>query len=386
MKKLNIGMIGFGFMGKAHSNAWKNAPIFFDLPYEPIMKVVCGRHKEPLQDFANKWGWEQIETDWSIVLERDDIDIIDICVPTHLHHEIAIAASKAGKHIFCEKPHALNFEQSKEMYEAVIVSGVKHYLNHNYRKCPAVMLAKQFIDEGKIGRIFQWRGAYLQDWIIDPNFPLTWHLRKETAGAGPQNDLNSHSVDLARYLVGEIKSVMGLTTTFIKERPLAEGVEEKAFSATSTSKKMGKVTVDDAASMLVEFENGAIGSFEASRFANGRKNYNSFEIYGDNGSLIFNLERMNEIQFFSKEDPSYAQGFRTILVTEAEHPYIKNWWPPGHIIGYEHEFIHSVVEFINSFAENKLAEPNFYDGMKVMQVLEAGLESSRTGKKIILSE
>ncbi|MCK5280159.1 MAG: Gfo/Idh/MocA family oxidoreductase, partial [Cyclobacteriaceae bacterium] len=293
---------------------------------------------------------------------------------------------KAGKHIFCEKPHALNFEQSKEMYEAVIVSGVKHYLNHNYRKCPAVMLAKQFIDEGKIGRIFQWRGAYLQDWIIDPNFPLTWHLRKETAGAGPQNDLNSHSVDLARYLVGEIKSVMGLTTTFIKERPLAEGVEEKAFSATSTSKKMGKVTVDDAASMLVEFENGAIGSFEASRFANGRKNYNSFEIYGDKGSLIFNLERMNEIQFFSKEDPSYAQGFRTILVTEAEHPYIKNWWPPGHIIGYEHEFIHSVVEFINSFAENKLAEPNFYDGMKVMQVLEAGLESSRTGKKIILSE
>ncbi|MCK5104169.1 MAG: Gfo/Idh/MocA family oxidoreductase, partial [Cyclobacteriaceae bacterium] len=235
-------------------------------------------------------------------------------------------------------------------------------------------------------RIFQWRGAYLQDWIIDPNFPLTWHLRKETAGAGPQNDLNSHSVDLARYLVGEIKSVMGLTTTFIKERPLAEGVEEKAFSATSTSKKMGKVTVDDAASMLVEFENGAIGSFEASRFANGRKNYNSFEIYGDKGSLIFNLERMNEIQFFSKEDPSYAQGFRTILVTEAEHPYIKNWWPPGHIIGYEHEFIHSVVEFINSFAENKLAEPNFYDGMKVMQVLEAGLESSRTGKKIILSE
>lgn len=381
MKRLNIGMIGYMFMGKAHSNAWKNASNFFDLPYEPTLKVVCGRHKAPLKEFANKWGWEEIETDWKNVIERDDIDVIDICVPTYLHHEIAIAASKAGKHIFCEKPLALNYPQAKEMYEAVKATGVMHFLNHNYRKCPAVMLARQFIDEGKIGRIFHWRGAYLQDWIIDPNFPLTWHLRKETAGAGAHNDLNSHSVDLARYLIGDIKSVMGLSSTFINERPLPEGAEV-AFSAKSTNTKMGEVTVDDATSMLVEFENGAVGSFEASRFANGRKNYNTFEIYGEKGSICFNLERMNEIEFYSSEDPGNAQGFRTILVTEGEHPYIQNWWPPGHIIGYEHEFIHTAVEFMNSIAENKLAEPNFYDGMKAMQVLEAGLESSRTGRKI----
>ena len=217
MKKLNVGMIGYKFMGKAHSNAWKQAPHFFDVDVEPVLKVACGRHAGPLREFADRWGWEEIETDWQNVVKRDDIDIIDISVPTHLHHDIAVAAAKAGKHIFCEKPIALSYEQAREMYEAAEENGIKHYLNHNYRRCPAVQLAKKLIDDGKIGRIFHWRGAYLQSWIVDPNFPLTWHLQKETAGSGPHGDLNSHSVDLARFLVGDIKRVYCITANLIQE-------------------------------------------------------------------------------------------------------------------------------------------------------------------------
>ena len=384
MKQLNIAMIGYQFMGKAHSNAWISAPLFFDLDCQPVLKVVCGRHREPLVKFADNWGWQEIETDWKKVVERDDIDIIDISVPTYLHHDIVIEAAKSGKHIFCEKPLALDYQQAKEMYDIVQQAGVTHYLNHNYRKCPAVMLAKKMIEDGKMGRIFHWRGAYLQDWIIDPNFPLTWHLKKETAGAGPHNDLNSHSVDLARYLIGEIKSVTAMTSTFIKERPLPEEGGEAAFNSKTESKNKGEVTVDDAAFMIVEFENGALGSFEASRFALGRKNYNYFEIYGSKGSLIFNLERMNELQYFSNEDPDCCQGFRTIQTTDGSHPYMDHWWPAGHIIGYEHEFIHSVVEFLEAIANQTTPEPNIYDGMKTMQVLTAGLESAKTGEKIMI--
>jgi len=382
MKQLNVGMIGYQFMGKAHSNAWLKTPLFFDAKYKPVLKAVCGRHKEPLQAFADRWGWQEVETDWRKIIERDDIDIIDIVAPTYLHHDIVIQAAQAGKHIFCEKPLALNFKQAQEMYQAVKDAGIIHYLNHNYRKCPAILLAKQLIDQGKLGTIFHWKGEYLQDWIVDPNFPLTWHLKKETAGSGSHNDLNSHSVDLARFLVGDIKSVTAMTTNFVKERPLPDDTGEGAFNSKTQRQETGEVTVDDASFMLTEFANGALGSFQASRFALGRKNYNRFEIYGSKGSIVFNLERMNELQYFSKEDPKFCQGFRTILATESCHPYISSWWPPGHIIGYEHEFVHSTYEFLNAIAQNKLPEPNIYDGLKVMQILDAGLESAKIGQKI----
>ncbi len=378
-------MIGYKFMGKAHSNAWKQAPHFFDVAVKPVLKVACGRHAGPLQEFADRWGWEEIETDWQKVVKRDDIDIIDIGVPTHLHHDIAVAAAKAGKHIFCEKPMALSYEQAKKMYEAAEESGIIHYLNHNYRRCPALQLAKKLIDDGKIGRIFHWRGAYLQSWIVDPNFPLTWHLQKETAGSGPHGDLNSHSVDLARFLVGDIKRVSCLTANFIQERPLPDEEAAGTFKGATKGSDTGKVSVEDAAFMLAEFENGALGSFEATRFAPGRKNYNYFEIYGSKGSLIFDLERMNELQFFSNEDPDDSQGFRTILATEPSHAYVGGWWPPGHIIGYEHEFVHAVVDFLDAIVNKKIIEPNFFDGMKEMQVLEAGLKSAADGKSVVLS-
>ena len=384
MKRLNVGIIGYKFMGKAHSNAWRKAPWFFDLNVSPVLKVACGRHEASVKAFADKWGWEEIETDWRRVVERDDVDIVDISAPPVVHREIAVEAAKRGKHIFCEKPIALTHSQAKEMYEAAEKAGVTHYLNHNYRRCPAVLLARKLIDEGKVGRVFHWRGAYLQSWIVDPSFPLTWHLRKETAGSGPQHDLNSHSVDLARFLVGEIKSITAMTASFIKERPLPDEVAAGTFKAGTTGEGKGEVTVEDAAFMLVEFENGALGSFEATRFAPGRKNYNYFEIYGSKGSLIFDLERMNELRFFSAEDPDDSQGFRTIIATEPVHPYIENWWPPGHIIGYEHEFVHSVVDFLNAVDKGEKMEPNFYDGMKAMEVLEAGLKSAETGKRVTL--
>ncbi len=382
MKELNVGIVGYKFMGKAHSNAWIKAPLFFDLEVKPVMKVACGRHEGPLREFAERWGWQDIETDWKKMVGRDDIDIVDVALPQSLHHDVSIEAAKAGKHIFCEKPIAVSYGQAKEMYETAEKAGVVHYVNHNYRRCPAVRLAKRLIDEGRIGRIFHWRGAYLQSWIVDPDFPLTWHLRKETAGSGPQGDLNSHSVDLARYLVGEIKSVSCMTKRFIEERPLPDEVAAGTFKAATSGTGKGKVTVEDAAFMLVEFENGALGSFDATRFAPGRKNYNHFEIYGSKGSILFDFERMNELEYFSLEDRGYAQGFRTILATEPVHDYIANWWPPGHIIGYEHEFVHGVVDFLNAIEKNGKIEPSFYDGMKAMQVLDAGLKSAQEGRII----
>jgi predicted dehydrogenase len=386
MKTLNVGIVGYKFMGKAHSNAWMKAPLFFDMPVTPVRKVACGRHQESLAAFASRWGWERTENDWKKMVKRDDVDIVDISAPQYLHYDIAMEALRAGKHVFCEKPLAMNLAQAKEMYELAEKKGVTHYLNHNYRRCPAVRLAKRLIDEGKIGRIFHWRGAYLQSWIVDPKFPLTWHLQKQFAGSGPHGDLNSHSVDLARYLVGDIKKVSCMTAQFVKERPLSDEAASGTFGGVSKGVEMGKVTVEDAAFMTVEFVNGALGSFEATRFAPGRKNYNFFEIYGSKGSLAFDLERMNELQFFSNDDPAYAQGFRTILATEGgQHDYIANWWPPGHIIGYEHEFVHAVVDFCEAIDKKKKIEPNFYDGMKEMEVLDAGLLSAETGKVVELT-
>ncbi len=382
MKEMNVAIIGYKFMGKAHSNAWKNVTNFFDVPIKPVMKVACGRNQEAVQAFADNWGWEEIETDWQKVVERDDIDIIDISTPPALHYPIALAAAKAGKHIFCEKPIALNGEEALKMHQAAEEAGVVNYLNHNYRRCPAIMLAKEMIDDGKLGKIYHWRGCYLQSWTMDPDFPLTWHMQKDLAGSGANGGINSHSVDLARFLVGEIKSVSAIATTFIKERPLP-GAGAATFSAgNSEAAEMGEVTTEDAISMVVEFENGALGSFEATTFAIGRQNYNYFEIYGSKGAVIFNLERMNELQYYSSEDAEGEKGFRTILATDPSHPYIANWWPPGHNIGYEHEFHHAVVDFLKAVDSGGKIEPNFYDGYLGMKVLEAGIESSDTKKQI----
>jgi predicted dehydrogenase len=385
MKTMNVAILGDKFMGKAHSNAWTQARRFFDLPIQPVLQVACGRNAEELKSFAANWGWAEVETDWRKVVGRKDVDIIDVSTPTYLHHDMVIEAAKAGKHIFCEKPMAISYKEAREMYQAAKAGKGKHYINFNYRRCPAVQLAKRLIEEGRLGRLYHWRGAYLQSWIMDPSFPLTWHLRKETAGAGPQYDLNSHSVDLARFLIGEVKSVVGMTASFIPERPLpSEGA--RTFQAGAKAGGKGQVGVEDAAFLTVEFENGVLGSFEATRFAGGRKNYNTFEIYGSKGSILFNLERMNELEYFSMEDPDYAQGFRTILATEGSHAYMSSWWPPGHVIGYEHEHVHAVVDFLKAIAEGSDIAPNLYDGMKAMQVLDAGLESARTGRRVDVSE
>lgn len=385
MKKVNVAIIGTKFMGKAHSNAWSSVNKFFDVGLEPVLKVACGRDPVGTKEFADTWGWEETSLDWEKVISRDDVDIIDICTPTYLHKDIFVAAAENGKQIFCEKPAALNYAEAKEMYEAADKAGILHYLNHNYRRAPAVAFAKQLIEEGKIGQIYHWRGTYLQDWITDPNFPLTWHLQSKFAGAGPHYDLNSHSVDLARYLVGEVSTVSAMLQTIFKERPLP-GADAGTFKAGTGAADKGEVTVDDAAFMVVEFVNGALGSFEASRFANGRKNYNYFEIYGSKGSLIFDLERMNELQYLNLEDPADEQGFRTIMVTNATHPYVSAWWPPGHIIGYEHGFVHAVYDFLKAMENKTSITPNLYDGMKIMQVLEAGIKSSETGKQVKVSD
>jgi len=380
-KKLNIALIGSKFMGKAHSSAWRNVGMFFDTGAEPVLKLACAQQPEALKKFAAHWGWEETTMGWEDVVSRPDIDIVDVSAPTCLHFPIVMAAAKAGKHIFCEKPFALDSGQAKEMLEAAKRAGIVHYLNHNYRRAPAVALAREFIVAGRLGRIFHWRGAYLQSWIVDPAFPLTWQLQRKTAGSGPHADLNSHSVDLARYLVGEISSVMAMTSHFVTERPLADA-SAGAFQSGSRSHATGPVTVEDASFMVAEFANGALGSFDATRFAPGRKNYNCFEIYGSLGSLAFNLERMNELEYFSAEDAAGAQGFRTILATEAKHPYISAWWPPGHIIGYEHTFVHAAADFLRAVVSGGEIRPNFEDGLRVMEILDAGLESAREGRRV----
>ena len=382
-RHLNVALIGYKFMGKAHSHAYKDVRFFFKGDCVPVMKVICGRNEAPLRAAAEAWNWEEIETSWERVVQRDDIDLVDIASPQNTHRDIAVAAAKAGKHILLEKPMALNVHEAREMLDAVQQAGVKHMVMFNYRRVPAVGLAKRLIQEGKIGQLFHWRACYLQDWIVDPSFPLIWKFRKEIAGSGAHGDLNAHLIDLARYLVGEIKSVLGMTHNFIKQRPLpAESDQLTTMLTAQAGGGMGEVTVDDTASFLAEFENGAIGTFEATRFASGRKNYNHFEIYGSKGSLCFNFERMNELEYYSREEESHTQGFRTILATDESHPYISAWWPPGHLIGYEHTFINQIADLLKCIEDDKMPEPNFYDGWKNQQVLDAVLESAEKGTRV----
>lgn len=366
-KKLNVALIGYDFMGRAHSNAWRQVGHFFDdLPVEPVMKVVVGRTEAKVAEARGRLGFEEHATSWQQVLARKDIDVVDICTPGDSHAEIAVAAAAAGKAILCEKPLANTLPEAEQMLAAVKKAGVVHMLCHNYRRCPAVTLAKQLIDAGELGDIHHYRGVYLQDWIVDPNFPRVWRLEKARAGSGSLGDILSHTMDLSRYLVGEPVEVSGLLKTFITERPLPGDPTKK-----------GKVDVDDAAQALVKFASGAIGYYEGTRFAPGRKNYNCLEINGSRGSLVWNLERMNELEVYTEQGPN--SGFRTISVTDGKHPYLSAWWPPGHIIGYEHSFTHTIHDFVRGVAEGKSPRPNFEDGQQNQRVLDAIERSARTG-------
>lgn len=380
--ELKIGMIGQGFMGRAHSNAWTMLERFFDVPYHPVLKAVAGT-KSSVKDFAETWGYESYTQNWRELVQRDDIDVIDVGAPTYLHKEMVLAAVQAGKHVVCEKPCALTSKEAQEMADAAKKAGVVHYLNHNYRRVPAVTFAKKLIDEGRLGQIYHWRGSYFQDWILDASFPLTWQLQSEKAGGGPLYDLASHGVDLARYLVGEPVSVMAKCKTFVARRPLSDG-DAAVFSKGSPNSgpKEGKVTVDDAAFLVLEFENGALGSIDVSRFAAGCKNQNKFEIYGSRGALKFDLENLNELQFLDLDAPTGEQGFRTIMATSSAHPYAGAWWGPGHIIGYENTFFHAFADFVQAVQQNQVIQPNLFDGVQIARVLEAAQKSSRENRCI----
>ena len=363
---LSIGLIGYKFMGKAHSNAWRQCNHFFNLPVELRLKTICGRDGKALRRAAKEFGWETSETDWRRVIDDPEIDIVDICTPNDSHSEIAIAAANAGKAILCEKPLARTVAEARQMAAAVKRVRVANMVCHNYRRIPSIALARAMIEGGELGnRIFHCRARYAQDWIVDPKFPLVWRLQASAAGSGALGDIFSHIVDLSRYLVGEIREVCAQTETFIKSRPL------------NREKGKGRVTVDDAVSAIGRFENGALWSLEATRFAPGRKNSMTLEINGSGGSLVFDLEHMNHLKFFSLRDPKNRQGFRDIIVTEPSHPYMTHWWPPGHTIGYEHTFIHTIADFVKAVVSRRRVQPDFEDGFKNQQVLEAVAKSAK---------
>jgi predicted dehydrogenase len=367
---LNFGLVGYKFMGKAHSNALQRIGMFFNPSVKVGLKAICGRDEQWVKESAEKFGWEGYETCWERLIDREDVDVIDITAPSNFHKDIAIYAAQKGKHIFCEKPLALNLKDAREMLEAANKAGIKHQIGFNYRFAPAIQLAKKMIQEGKLGKIYHFRGLYLQDWIVDPEFPLVWRLDKKVAGSGSHGDLGAHLIDVAHFLVGDMEKVIGMGKTFIKERPIVERMTGLTASAQESTER-GEVTVDDATLFLTEFKNGALGSFEATRFANGHKNAMSFEINGSKGSIKFEFERMNELQYYNGEDASGLQGFRTIQCTEGIHPYAGAWWPVGHVIGYEHTFVHELYEFVECIAKDKPAVPDFSDGVKCSQVLEA---------------
>jgi predicted dehydrogenase len=380
MAEINVGLIGHQFMGKAHSNAWRQVARFFPGKLTPRLKVICGKASaEELEATARQLGWEEAECDWRKVIERKDLDIIDICTPGYLHAPMAIAAAEAGKHIICEKPLANSLAEAQAMLKAAQKVGVKHLVNFNYRRCPAVAFAKKLITDGRIGDVYHYHGAYLQDWIMDPDFPLVWRLEKKYAGSGALGDIGAHAIDLAQYLYSDIASVVAQMTTFIKERPV-QGDAAGAWGAKGGVGKKGKVTVDDDTNFLAQFKAGAVGVFEASRFAGGRRNYNTFQMYGSKGSLCFDMQRMNELEYFDRTQSNDIHGFRTIIVTEANHPYTGAWWPPGHIIGYEHTFVHMAHDFLTALEKDEMPEPSFAEGVKVQAALEAVERSAKSGR------
>lgn len=376
-KTLKVGMIGYNFMGKAHSNAWRQAGRFFDLPATVELDTICGRTAGSVEAAAAQLGWKNTSTDWRKVVEDPAIDIIDITTPNDTHAEIAIAAARAGKAVLCEKPLGMDVPECERMVDAVKKGRVVNMVCHNYRRIPAIALAKRMIDDGILGdRIYHYRARYAQDWIMDPEFPLVWRLQAKVAGSGTHGDIDAHIIDLGRYLVGDLKEVCGMMETFIKERPLQE--EAGAGLSAKGSAKKGKVTVDDAVSWIGRFKNGALANLEATRFAGGRKNHITLEINGSKGSLAFNFEDMNRLQYYNHDDPEDRRGFRDILVTEGAHPYAGAWWPPGHIIGYEHTFVNTFADFVRAVVDGKSVQPTFADGLANERVLAAVAESAKT--------
>ena len=371
MKKLNIGLIGYGFMGRAHSNAYLKVNRFFDLEYQPVLKAVCARSADKVKAFADNWGWESVETDWRKLVERDDIDAIDIGSPNNTHRDIVLAAAKAGKMILCEKPLAMNAAEGLEMTEAVEKAGVPNMVWFNYRRVPAITLAKQFMDEGRLGRVFHYRAKYLQDWTISPDLPqggaALWRLDADVAGSGVTGDLLAHSIDTAIWLIGGVDKVCAMTETFIKERALQDDP--------GTVKS---VTIDDACAFLARFKNGALATFESTRYARGRKNQNTFEVNGELGSLYFDLEDAHQLQYFDHRNDSQSRGWRTILVTDSDHPYMGHWWVPGCVIGYEHTFINALADFLGGLASGVPVRPNFRDALETQYVCDAVLDSAKT--------
>ena len=366
---LGVGMVGYAFMGAAHSQAWRTAPHVFDLPLRPGMAVLCGRNAVAVRAAADRLGWAATETDWRALVKRDDVQLVDVCTPGDGHAEVAIAALEAGKHVLCEKPLANTLAEAEAMAAAAdraAAQGVRAMTGFNYRRVPAIALARQLVTDGRIGAIRHVRASYLQDWLVDPKSPLTWRLQRERAGSGALGDLGAHIVDLAQYLTGElIAGVSAATATFVRERPLDSGGGS------------GPVTVDDAAVFTARLASGALASFEATRFATGRKNQLRIELNGERGSLAFDLERLNELQFYDRADDPATAGFRTIGVTEPSHPYLSAWWPPGHVLGWEHTFTHEVRDLVTAIAAGTDPAPSFRDGLQVQRVL-AAVEQSAT--------
>lgn len=385
-KEINVALLGYKFMGRAHGNAYISAPKFFDLPRTPVLHTIVGRDKNAVAAVARQWGWKNYATNYKGVIENEEIDLVDVGTPNDSHAEMSIAAAEAGKAVACEKPLAMNVTEAKAMVKAVKKNKVPNYVWFNYRRAPALSLARELIIEGRLGRVYHVRAVYLQDWIMDPNFPLVWRLQKKIAGSGSHGDLNAHLIDLTRFLLGtEFDEVCGMAETFIKERPIE--ISGGELAAGKVTKKKGKVDVDDAVLFLTKFKNGAIGSFEATRFAKGRRNGNQIEINGSKGTIVFNFERMNELQFFDDTLPKKEQGFRRILVTEPVHPYIHGYWPPGHIIGYEHTFINTVVDMMNHLAGKlKTFHADFEDGLRCQEVLDAVLVSCKERQWVKVEE
>lgn len=381
MKQVRVGLVGYNFMGRAHSNAYRQMPFYFpEAKAMPVMKVLCGRTKDRLEACARQFGWEDTETDFRKLIERDDIDLIDITSPNNQHVEMAVAAAEAGKHVFCEKPLATSLADAKRALAAVKKAGCIHMLCHNYRRAPAVSLAKRMIENGDLGEIYHWRAFYLQDWLMPPDVPMMWRVQKKIAGSGALGDLMAHSIDTALWLLGDITQVCSTMKTFIKKRPQLSTFDTGLGGRAEKGAKMGTVDVDDGVTMLAEFACGALGTFEATRYAAGRKNYNAFEVNGSKGSIVFNLERMNELQYYNCAEPSDRVGFRVIQATANEHPYMAamgdpskgpRYWPVAHIIGYEHTFINTVFDLMQAIATNTPVHPNFEDGVKVQAVLDA---------------
>jgi len=356
---ISVALIGTGFMGRAHSHAYRTVASMFPECPRPRLKLICGRDRGRAEALAARFGWEEVSTSWEEAVRRAGVDLVDVSVPGALHAPVSIAAARAGKHVLCEKPLANSLAEAQAMLAAVREAGVRHMVQFNYRRVPAVALARQMLDEGQLGTLYHYRARYLQEWGVYPQVRAPWKLDKEQAGSGALGDLGSHAIDLCRYLAGEIREVTGMTETFVKER-----------QATGGSAAV-RVTVDDAALFLARLENGALASFETTRLAPGRKNHNFFEINGSRGSLYFDLERLNELNFYSLDDPPGRRGFRNLLATAPQHPYAASWWPDGHLLGWEHSHTHAIRDFLVAIGQGQLPRPNFEDGVKCQAVLDA---------------